>query len=78
MFSIYNHKINFFYCLDTGLYICSNCDSYIPSTNKVDWLEHTQAFHETEFNKFIEIQKMLTRACNSIKVDNDEVMSKFK
>jgi len=47
MFSIYNHKINFFYCLDTGLYICSNCDSYIPSTNRVDWLEHTQAFHET-------------------------------
>ncbi|CAF0940856.1 unnamed protein product [Rotaria sordida] len=39
----------------TGLYVCLNCDHYIPSANKTDWLQHTHDVHKGEFDKLEEI-----------------------
>jgi hypothetical protein len=58
-------------CLDAGLYICLNCDVYPPSTNKNDWLDHTQQYHQHEFAELEESQKILTNQCKRIKVDHD-------
>jgi hypothetical protein len=56
-------------------YVCSNCNLYIPSANKRDWLQHKQDFHKIEFDELVEIQRMLTHACNMIRLDDNEVMS---
>ncbi len=67
-------KSQFFYCLGSGRYVCSNCDNFMSSANKRDWLQHTQDFHNTEFNKLVENQRTLTRACSSIKADDEIVI----
>ncbi|CAF1321827.1 unnamed protein product [Adineta ricciae] len=53
------------------LYVCSNCPSYIPDANKINWLQHVHDFHTDEFDQLVESQKILTRACNLIKPDDD-------
>ncbi|CAF1420783.1 unnamed protein product [Rotaria sordida] len=39
----------------TDLYVCLNCDHYIPSANKTDWLQHIHDVHKDEFDKLEEI-----------------------
>ncbi|CAF2097079.1 unnamed protein product [Rotaria magnacalcarata] len=59
---------------NTGLYICSTCDSYIPIKSKIDWLQHTQDFHKPEFDKLVETQYLLTRACSISKADDHKAI----
>ncbi|CAF0979668.1 unnamed protein product [Adineta steineri] len=49
-----------------------NYNGYIPSSNKIDWLQHKQDFHKIQFDEVLEIQRMLTHACNMIKLDDNE------
>ena len=46
-----------FHYLDTGLYVCSNCNRYIPSVSKKDCLQHKQDFHRVQFDQLVENQR---------------------
>ncbi|CAF0789820.1 unnamed protein product [Adineta steineri] len=43
---------------------------YKPPKN--DWLQHKQDFYKIQFDEVLEIQRMLTHACNMIKLDDNE------
>lgn len=64
-----------FQCLDAGLYLCANCDRYIPTSSKKDWIQHQHDYHEFQYNQLVEQQRLLTTACNKIQVDDHQVIS---